>query len=126
VKIKEGINEIEKEKGTFQIKCLVAQNSEDVVWDLVLAADWFDPDEYKRIEYLTKNIMNRFDNSTIAQLSGIITIDKNSELGKLLKKIQDNYNTGRYNLFNDDYLVVNTDYKFAKMVVPLTEYRSAV
>jgi hypothetical protein len=70
--------------------------------------------------------MNRFDNSTIAQLSGIITIDKNSELGKLLKKIQDNYNTGRYNLFNDDYLVVNTDYKFAKMVVPLTEYRSAV
>ena len=126
MKIKKGIHEIENEKGSFRIKCLVAQNNEDAIWDLVLAADWFDPDEYKRIEYLTNKIMSKFDTDIISQFSGIITIDKNSELGKILERIQDNYNAGKYNLFVDDYLIVNTEYKSAKMVVPLTEYKSAV
>ncbi len=126
MKIKEAISEVEKEKGNFKIKCLVAQNPEDVMWDLVLAADWFDPDEYKRIEYLTNKIMSKFDKDTISQFSGIITIDINSELGKILKRIQDNYNSGIYNLLIDDYLVVNTEYKLAKMVVPLTEYKSTI
>jgi hypothetical protein len=126
MRIKEGISEIEKEKGSFKIKCLVAQNSEDVMWDLVLAADWFDPDEYKRIEYLTNKIMSKFDTDTISQFSGIITIDINSELGKILERIQNNYNSGKYNSFFDDYLVVNTDYKLAKMVVPLNEYKNTI
>jgi hypothetical protein len=123
-RIKKSIRDIENEKGAFQIKCLVAQNPDDMVWDLVLAADWFDSDEYKRIEYLTNKIMPNFTNDIISQFSGIITIDINSELGKILERIQNNYNSGKYNLFVDDYLVVNTEYKFPKMVVPLTEYRS--
>jgi hypothetical protein len=126
MRIKEGLNEIEKDKGAFKIKCLVAQNPEDVMWDLVLAADWFDPDEYKRIEYLTNKIMSKFDTDTISQFSGIITIDKNSELGKILGRIQDNYSSGKYNLFVDDYLIVDTEYKLAKMVIPLTEYKSTI
>ncbi len=42
--IKKALSEIESEKGNFLIKCLVAKNPDDIQWDLILAADWFEED----------------------------------------------------------------------------------
>ena len=88
VKIKKALANIEAEKGKFTIKCLVAKNPDDTQWDLVLAADWFEQDKIKRLEYLTSKILKDFDADCMSQFSAIITIDaqSNAELVTLLKR----------------------------------------
>ena len=82
IKIKKAISEIENEKGNFITKCLVAKNPDDIQWDLILVADWFDKNQIKRLEYLSDKILRDFDNDCISQFSGIITIDPNSNLAE--------------------------------------------
>lgn len=130
VKIKKALAEIEAEKGNFTIKCLVAKNPDDIQWDLVLAADWFEADKMKRLEYLASKIFKDFDADSMSQFSGIITIDEqsNAELLTLLKRVQNNYSHGLYkNVEYDDglFLIVETKSKFAHRVLPLDEYASA-
>ena len=130
VKIKKALAEIEAEKGNFTIKCLVAKNPDDIQWDLVLAADWFEQDKVKRLEYLAAKILQDFDADCMSQFSAIITIDaqSNAELVTLLKRVQNNYSHGAYkNIEYDDglFLIVETKSKFAHMVLPLDEYASA-
>jgi len=52
IKIVKALAEIEQEKGAFIVKCLVARNPDDIQWDLVLAAKWFDEDKFRRLSYL--------------------------------------------------------------------------
>lgn len=120
IKIKKAIKIIENAKGPFQIKCLVAKNPDDIQWDLVLAANWFERNQIKRLEYLSNNILKDFDINDISQFSGIITIDIKSELGKFLIKIQKKYcTTQNSNSYLNDMPIVDTNNNLAPMVVPL-------
>ena len=131
VKIKKALAEIEAEKGNFTIKCLVAKNPDDIQWDLVLAADWFEADKMKRLEYLASKIFKDFDADSMSQFSAIITLDaqSNTELVTLLKRVQDNYSHGVYkNIeYYDDglFVIVETKSQFAHKVLPLDEYATA-
>lgn len=128
MKIKMALAAIESDKGEeFKIKCLVAKNPDDIQWDLVLAADWFEKDQIKRLDYLAEKILRDFDQDCMTQFSGIITVDanSNSELVALLKRTQENYSLGLYKNFNvldNLFLIVETNNKLAQLVLPLNEY----
>lgn len=119
VKIKKALSEIESEKGNFIIKCLVARNPDDIQWDLVLAADWFDEDQIKRLSYLSEKILSDFDIDCMSQFSGIITIAPTSDLAKFLIKIQNGYILHRRKIYSDETVIIETDNKLAPMVVLL-------
>jgi|GEM_PF-906288 len=128
--IKKALAEIEAEKGNFKIKCLVAKNPDDIQWDLVLVADWFEKDQIKRLDYLASKIFQDFDADCMSQFSGIIALDtqSNSELLTLLKRVQDNYINGVYKKIEYEdglFLIVETNSQLARMILPLNEYASA-
>jgi len=75
VKIKTSLKLIEQEKGDFKVKYLVAKDLSNLQWDLVLSADWFDSDMFKRLDYLSKKILSDFDIDCMMQFSGIVTYE---------------------------------------------------
>lgn len=91
IKIKKALAEIEAEKGEFILKCLVAKDPDDILWDLVLVADWFDKDEMKRLTYLSEKIFRDFDTNCMSQFSAIITIKKTSDVAIQLMEIRSKY-----------------------------------
>jgi len=123
VKIKKALSEIESEKGDFIIKCLVARNPDDIQWDLVLVADWFDEDQIQRLNYLSEKILSDFDIDCMSQFSGIITIAPTSDLAKFLIKIQSGYVLHHGKVYSDETVIMNTDNKQAPMVVLLDNFK---
>ncbi|MEI6638703.1 MAG: hypothetical protein FDX02_06705 [Chlorobium sp.] len=57
IKIKKALQSIEEEKGEFKIKCLVATDPSNMLWDLILSAEWFQGGS-ERAEY-GANLCNR-------------------------------------------------------------------
>ena len=98
IKIKKALQSIEEEKGVFRIKCLVAKDPSNRLWDLILSAEWFEHDLIKRLNYLTENILGDFDIDCMIQFSGIITYDINTSnpLLEMLLLIQENHRIGKY------------------------------
>jgi hypothetical protein len=90
VKIKEALAQIESEKGSFTLKCLVSKNSDfDMKWDLVLSAEWFDhTGEMERLNYLAKKVFANLDNSDLFDFSAIITY-KTTESTPLIECLKD-------------------------------------
>lgn len=125
VKIKKALSEIESEKGNFIVKCLVARDPNDIQWDLVLAANWFDEDLIQRLNYLSEKVLGDFDNDCVSQFSAIITIDPASDLAKFLIKIQKRYSLHQGKLYMDDTVIINTDNKLAPIVVSLDNYKNS-
>lgn len=107
IKIVKALSKIEHEKGPFIVKCLVARNPDDIQWDLVLAANWFDEDRIQRLNYLSKKVLCDFDSDTISQFSGIIAISPDSQLAQFLKKYRMNINC----ILENGMLVNNVLYK---------------
>lgn len=132
--IAKALQAIEQERGPFKVKCLVAQDPEDIQWDLILWADWFEEDEFKRLDYLIEKIIKPIDQDALAQFNGIITFgsgDENNML-KALRQIQNNYAKGVYrNPWDGDILEIHASLPQARLVVPLnlqleTEKQSAL
>ncbi len=134
ITIARALNIIEQERGHFKVKCLVAQDPDDIQWDLILWADWFDEDEFKRLDYLIEQIIKPLDEDALAQFNAIITFgsDDDNEMLRALRRIQDNYEKGVYQVvWEEDILEVRTTLPQARLVVPLslqveTEKRSAL
>ena len=127
VKIFNSIEAIEKERGPFKIKCLVAKDPVDIRWDLVLSADWFEKDLMKRLTYLTDKILADLDDDGMAQFSAIITFDTtvDNELTRGLLKIQENHAQGRYDALSDGGLVLlTTALQQARLVIPLNRLKA--
>jgi len=122
IKIVKALSEIEKEKGPFRVKCLVARNPDDIQWDLVIAADWFDEDRIQRLNYLSGKILHDFDSDTISQFSGIIAISPDSDLAQFLTKIPDEYNMHFGNVGKQR--IMQTDNNQAPIVLPLVNFPS--
>ncbi|MBK5941843.1 hypothetical protein [Halochromatium roseum] len=132
--IAKALQAIEQERGPFKVKCLVAQDPEDIQWDLILWADWFEEDEFKRLDYLIEKIIKPLDQDALVQFNGIITFgssDENNML-KALRQIQNNVAKGFYRtLWDGDILEISANLPQARLVVPLnlqleTEKQSAL
>jgi len=119
IKIAKALTEIEHEKGAFIVKCLVARNPDDIQWDLVLAANWFEEDQIQRLNYLSEKILCKLDNDSISQFSAVITISPDSDLAQFLIKIQKGYNRHYGKLNAHEQVIINTDNKQAPMVLSL-------
>jgi hypothetical protein len=119
IKIGKALTEIEHEKGSFIVKCLVARNPDDIQWDLVLAADWFDADKFRRLSYLTEKILWGVDDEFVTQFSAIITIEPDSDLALFLVKLLSGQYLSHGMINTNGYLIINTDYKLAPVVLPL-------
>lgn len=127
VKIFNAIEAIEKERGPFKLKCLVAKEPVDIRWDLILSADWFEKDLMKRLTCLTAKILADLDDDGMAQFSTIMTfaatVDK--ELTRGLMKIQENHAQGRYDALSDGGLVLlTTALQQARLVIPLNRLQA--
>lgn len=122
LKIAQALHAIEQERGRFKVKCLVAQDPDDIQWDLILWADWFDEDEFKRLDDLIEKIIKPLDKDSLAQFNAIITFgtDDDNEMLRALRRIQDNYETGVYrSVWGGDILEVRANLPQARLVVPL-------
>jgi hypothetical protein len=124
IKIVKALSKIENEKGPFIVKCLVARNPDDIQWDLVLAADWFDEDRIQRLNYLSKKVLCDFDSDTISQFSGIIAISPDSQLAQFLSKIQDESQRYFGKLKLGKQRIIQTDNHQAPMVLSLVNFPS--
>ena len=122
IKIVKALSKIEQEKGPFIVKCLVARNPDDIQWDLVLAANWFEEDRIQRLNYLSKKVLSDFDSDTISQFSAIIAISPDSQLAQFLRKIQDEYKLyfGKLNICKQR--IIQTDNNQAPMVLSLVDF----
>lgn len=123
LKIKDAIQRIEQEKGEeFRIKSLVAKNLDNIQWDLVLSADWFESDKLKRLDYLAKEILTDFDIDCMVQFSGIITyeVQESNSLIELLTTIQKNNRLGKYPDCGG-YVLIEPHHETAKWVIPLNK-----
>lgn len=122
LKISEALELIEQEKGKFKIKCLVARDVEEPIWDLVLSADWFKSNQKAALDYLAGRVLADLDYDCMIAFSGIVTVapDTDNELTQTLLKIQDHYRQGRYvHLVAEDILAIPTPLAQARWVVPL-------
>ncbi len=84
--IAQALQAIERERGPFRVKCLVAQDPDDIQWDLILWADWFDENEFKRLEYLIEKIIKPLDQDALAQFNAIITFGSGDD-NEMLKAV---------------------------------------
>ena len=124
IKVKKSIDLIEKEKGAFEIKCLIARDPNNVQWDLILSATWFEKDQMKRLNYLSQKILSDFDIDCMTQFSGIVTFesDVENDLTKSLLRIQKNNSNGLYNkVIDNDIILVETQMEQARLVIPLNQ-----
>jgi len=121
MKIKKALQAIEEEKGEFRIKSLVAKDPANMLWDLILSAEWFEHDLIKRLDYLSEKILGDFDIDCMIQFSGIITYDINTSnpLLEMLLMIQENHRLGKYgDELHQGYILLPFQQFF---IIPLNE-----
>lgn len=124
VKIGAALAEIEKDKGQFQIKCLVARDPIEPLWDLVLSADWFYPSRKETLDFLTERVLGPLDYDSIIHFSGIVIYptDRQHPLVDALRKIQQNHRQHRYDFMRTDGIVtVQTQLPQARLVIPFDD-----
>jgi hypothetical protein len=122
IKIGTALAEIESEKGLFQIKCLVARDPIDPLWDLVLSAEWFRQDRKQTLDFLTDRVLGNLDYESLVHFSGIVIYPPDSEnpLADALRRIQRNHRQHRYDFMCADGMVtLATQLPQARLVIPL-------
>jgi hypothetical protein len=113
--LKRLISALEKsEQKAFDLKCLIAKDTDDISWELVLFAPWLDSDETKRVSFLYENIISKLDSSVIIDFSGVIPIVKENDMVQTLRGLRQSA-SGKVILDNETIFQVN--YDFAKMVI---------
>lgn len=124
VKLFDIIQQIEREKGPFLIKCLVSREIEEPHWDLILSASWFSDDPQAAMAYLTDRIMNTLDDDCLIAFSGIVPYPANSNnsLALALRQIQRNHRHHQYDAMRlDDRVMLTTHLEQARLVVPVDD-----
>ena len=124
MKMGQALAAIEKEKGLFQIKCLVARDPVDPLWDLVLSAAWFNQDRKQTLDFLTDRVLGGLDYETLFQFSGIVLYppDSHNPLALALRKIQRNHREHQYDLMRAGGMVtLPTQLTQARLVIPLDD-----
>ena len=122
--IAQALEPIEREKGRFEVKCLVARDPIEPLWDLVLAANWFEANHKVAQDYLTDRIMPCLDYDAMIQFSGIVTYPAHSQnpLVQALSSIQANHRQGLYEYLRADHLVIiQTQLPQARLVIPFDD-----
>ncbi len=121
VKIKKALQSIEEEKGEFRIKCLVAKDPSNMLWDLILSAEWFEDDLMKRLDYLSERILGDFDIDCMLHFSGIITytVKSSHPLLEMLRMVQENNRIGKYSDLGQGYVIVDSHSELAQLIIPL-------
>jgi len=121
IKIKKALQSIEEEKGAFKIKCLVAKDPSDMLWDLILSAEWFEDDLMKRLDYLSERILGDFDIDCMLHFSGIITytVKSSHPLLEMLRVVQENNRIGKYSDLGQGYVIVGSHSELAQLIIPL-------
>ena len=124
VKIGTALAEIEKEKGEFEIKCLIARDPIDPLWDLVLSADWFWQDRKQTLDFLTDRVLGDLDYESMVHFSGMVAYPPNTHnpLLDALRMIQQNHRAHKYEYMHADGMVmVQTQLTQARLVIPLDD-----
>jgi len=121
IKIKKALQSIEEEKGEFRIKCLVAKEPSNMLWDLILSAEWFEDDLMKRLDYLSERILGDFDIDCMLHFSGIITytVKSSHPLLEMLRMVQENNRIGKYSDLGQGYVIVDSHSELAQLIIPL-------
>jgi hypothetical protein len=104
----------EKSGKKFELKCLIAKDSEDISWELVLFAPWLDKDETKRVSFLYENIVSKIDSSVIIDFSGIIPIVAENDMVRTLAETRKN---ALNKMIIDKENIYSVNYPFAKMII---------
>ena len=124
VNIGAALTKIENDKGAFQIKCLVARDPIEPLWDLVLSADWFYSSRKQTLDFLTERILGHLDYDSMIHFSGIVTYPTDSQhpLADTLRKIQHNHRQHRYDFMRADGMVrLQTPLPQARLVIPFDD-----
>lgn len=127
IKVKNAIKKIEKEKNElFELKSLVAKDLSDIRWDLVLSAQWFDPNNpIDDMEYLVNEIMAEFDTDCLTEFCGIVpySIADTNPLIEIIKKTQIDHNRGRFkhNFTNDADFIGPFHHELVEFIIPLND-----
>ena len=124
MKIQQALTVIEQEKGAFEIKCLVASDPLEPLWDLILSAAWFEPNRKKNLDYLTHRILDDLDYDELSHFSAIILYLPNRQhpLAEALKLIQSNHRAGQYEpLRADGMVLIRTPMEQARLVMPIDD-----
>lgn len=124
LKISRALAAIEQEKGPFDIKCLVASDPVEPLWDLILSAPWFEPDRKKIFDYLADCILEDLDYEELSHFSSLILyfVNRSRPLAEALRKIQQNHRAGHYESWRTDGMViVPTQLEQARLVIPFDD-----
>jgi hypothetical protein len=104
----------EKTGKKFLLKCLIAKDTDDISWELVLFAPWLDKDETKRVSFLYENIVSELDSSVIIDFSGIIPIIVENDMVRTLIETRKNAIS---KVIMDKESIFQVNYPFAKMII---------
>lgn len=124
IKISEILQQIEREKGEFSIKCLVSRDVEEPHWDLIVSAPWFSDDPESAIAHLTDRIMSALDYDCLIVFSGIVPypVDSRNPLAQALTQIQCHHRQHRYEFMRlDGVVMLSTPLEQARLVVPVDD-----
>jgi hypothetical protein len=98
----------------FILKCLIAKDTVDISWELVLYAPWLDADETKRVNFIYEHIISKLDSSVIIDFSGVIPCVQENDMVRSLMETK-RFASGKVIIDNESIFQVN--YPFAKMVI---------
>lgn len=115
---------IEKEKGPFQIKCMIARDPIEPLWDLVLSADWFYESRKETLDFLTDRVLSQLDYESMIHFSGMVTYppDSQNPLADALRKIQHHHRQNRYDFMRANGMVtLQTQLSQARLVIPFDD-----
>ncbi|MEA3643775.1 MAG: hypothetical protein VBE63_28170 [Lamprobacter sp.] len=124
VSIGTALAKIEKEKGPFQIKCMIARDPIEPLWDLVLSADWFSESRKETLDFLADRVMSQLDYDSLIHFSGMVTYSPDSQnpLVNALRKIQHLHRQHRYDFMRADGMVtLQTQLSQARLVIPFDD-----
>ncbi|MBK5937871.1 hypothetical protein [Halochromatium roseum] len=113
---------VERERGPFKVKCLVCKEPDDLFWDLILWADWFESNERARLSYLLDKLIKPLDPEALMYFSAMMTYGANDDSPFLrsLLTIQRNFDQGLYaTSWHDEIVQIRSTMPRATLIVPL-------
>ena len=122
LKLAKHLDSVERECGPFKVKCLVCKEPNDSFWDLILWADWFDPNERVRLGYLVKKLIKPLSDEELMHFSAMITFGGNDDSPFLrsLANIQRKFDQGVYDAnWHDEVVQIRSTMPQVAFIVPL-------
>jgi hypothetical protein len=108
--------------GLSKVKCLVCKEPNDSFWDLILWADWFDPNERVRLGCLVKKLIKPLSDEELMHFNAMITFGANDDSPFLrsLANIQRKFDQGVYDAnWHDEVVQIRSTMPQVAFIVPL-------